>query len=64
MRDQKSFVYWVLLPSLVQVPYHSLLRLFYSFLRLLSDPMVTGNFEVTVLDTGEVLHSKKHCWSG
>jgi hypothetical protein len=28
------------------------------------DPMVTGNFEVTVIETGEVVHSKKHGGQG
>jgi hypothetical protein len=28
------------------------------------DPVVTGNFEVTVIETGEVLHSKRHGGQG
>jgi hypothetical protein len=28
------------------------------------DPMITGNFEVTVVETGQVLHSKKHAGQG
>lgn len=28
------------------------------------DRMVTGNFEVTVLETGQVLHSKRHAGQG
>jgi hypothetical protein len=28
------------------------------------DKVVTGNFEVTVVDTGQVLHSKRHAGQG
>ena len=28
------------------------------------DRMITGNFEVSILDTGQVIHSKKHAKQG
>jgi hypothetical protein len=28
------------------------------------DPGVTGNFEVTIVDTGQMIHSKRHAGQG